>query len=379
MHRRLESIRGAHPFGDCPSGGLKIDDERWARSIRARRRSACVSESVWFPNFEKATPPLPLLGPVPPEGLLRRYPAIRLDRPERLQEFFSYPYAASPPSSREGADALVAQANRVQWDRLGLDFLTFPAGVEVNLPPADCYREDFCLNGRGEKLMRGASIPLSRENSAVIAPNVKIHARLESGFQCLILRVEPRALMRKLEGVLGRPVTRAVEFAAKITFRNPRAQGLRRSVLFLTRELDAADSELPALALKEFEDYLLLLFLSANPNNYSDMLQRPQSASGPRHVSLIEDYLEANWNKPVTTEEIAKVARGCSPMAFLKDLRLRKARDRLECAEPDASVAGIADQCGFISHGHFSRAYAQRFGEYPSATLRRARGRTPAR
>jgi AraC-like DNA-binding protein len=332
---------------------------------------------------------MPLLGNVPPAGLLHRYPAMRTDSVEQVREFFCHPYAASQPRALEGTTVFFAQANRVQLSRLGLDFLNFISGVEADLPPTNYYREDFCLKGHGEKSMPGASIAVSRDESAVIAPNVGIHARLESGFQCLILRVDPSALARKLESVLGCHVNRAIEFATRTTFRNPTAQSLRRSVLFLTHELDSSDSELPGLAMGEFEDYLLLLFLSANPNNYSDILQRPQAASGPRHVRMIEDYLEANWNKTVTIEEIAEItgvsvrsvfhafrnSRGYSPMAFMKDLRLKKAREMLERPEADASVASVADQCRFISHGHFSRAYERRFGEYPSDTLRRSRGR----
>jgi AraC-like DNA-binding protein len=246
------------------------------------------------------------------------------------------------------------------------------------------------LRGRGERIVSGAAIPLSQTESSVAGPNVEIRARTGAGYQGLALFVAPHALARKIEALLGFKPDGEIEFAPRVSLADPLARHLQNSILFLAQELDAADSALPDLAFREFEEYLILLFLRANRHSFSNQLRAlERKSAAPWQVKLTEDYLEANWMKSVTIEDIAatadvsarsifkafKQSRGYSPKSFLKDLRVKKAREMLQNAEHGATVAGIAEQCGFLSLGHCARDYEKRFGERPSVTLRGARGR----
>jgi transcriptional regulator GlxA family with amidase domain len=63
---------------------------------------------------------------------------------------------------------------------------------------------------------------------------------------------------------------------------------------------------------------------------------------------------------------------GITPMAFLKQERLKKARMLLQHADPSTvTVTSIAQECGFTHMGQFSLDYKRLFGELPSTTLRR--------
>lgn len=62
---------------------------------------------------------------------------------------------------------------------------------------------------------------------------------------------------------------------------------------------------------------------------------------------------------------------GLAPMAWVRELRLQAARDRLlATAEP---VAAIGAACGFPDQFHFSRAVRARFGQPPLGLRRKAR------
>jgi transcriptional regulator GlxA family with amidase domain len=101
--------------------------------------------------------------------------------------------------------------------------------------------------------------------------------------------------------------------------------------------------------------------------------------------------MEANWNQPITMEALAhatsasarsifyhfKQSRGQSPMAFVKEVRLRHARRMLSRTDTSTSVTEIAFACGFNNLGHFARDYLKRFGERPSDTIKRAKVRKP--
>jgi AraC-like DNA-binding protein len=70
--------------------------------------------------------------------------------------------------------------------------------------------------------------------------------------------------------------------------------------------------------------------------------------------------------------------RGQSPMAFLKDVRLRNARNMLARTDGTPSVTEVAVACGFSNLvGHFATDYFQRFSERPSDTLKRNKAVSP--
>jgi transcriptional regulator GlxA family with amidase domain len=62
---------------------------------------------------------------------------------------------------------------------------------------------------------------------------------------------------------------------------------------------------------------------------------------------------------------------GMTPMTFIKQTRLRLARQKLCNPGRKMTVGSVASQCGFKNHGHFSRDYRNEFGELPSETLKR--------
>lgn len=113
------------------------------------------------------------------------------------------------------------------------------------------------------------------------------------------------------------------------------------------------------------------------------------SARGPTtwQVRRVEQYIEAHWDQPITIEILARATaasarsifyhfrtcRGQSPMSFLKQLRLERAREMLERSDINRSVTATAIACGFGNLGHFAGDYFKRFGEHPSDTLKRGK------
>lgn len=61
-----------------------------------------------------------------------------------------------------------------------------------------------------------------------------------------------------------------------------------------------------------------------------------------------------------------------SPMAYLRDVRLRRAHQTLRESDPsEVTVSSVAYRWGFTNLGRFATAHANRYGETPSATLHR--------
>jgi AraC-like DNA-binding protein len=209
----------------------------------------------------------------------------------------------------------------------------------------------------------------------------------EAGFSDLILRIDTNALQNILTALVGWPVNRKIEFQARSTFSNPRLSYLRRLIDFAVGQLDDGPDNLLDSAQAELQQLLMVSFLFANPHNYSHLLESKPSDAIRWQVRAAEDYIEANWNQPIYIEEIAKVtgasarslfqafrdARGCSPMNFVKSIRLLHARQFFQTPDETTTVTSVGYSCGFQNMGHFARSYQKAFGELPSATLASAK------
>src|SRR5579872_5717444 len=116
------------------------------------------------------------------------------------------------------------------------------------------------------------------------------------------------------------------------------------------------------------------------------LMQRPKDAA-PWQVRAIENYLEANWSRPIVLEDLAreigvplrtifhafKTSRSYTPMAFLHRIRLEQARRMLLAPDAATSVGAVGRKCGFKNPGHFAQYYREAFNELPSLTLSRAK------
>jgi transcriptional regulator GlxA family with amidase domain len=136
------------------------------------------------------------------------------------------------------------------------------------------------------------------------------------------------------------------------------------------------------------EQAVIVSFLCANRHGESHLLDREPMGTAPWQVRRAEEYIEAHWDQPITVEALAvatgasarsifhffKASRGCGPMVFVKQVRLRHARRMLMMPDKTTSVTSVAFDCGFANLGHFAKDYGKCFGELPSKTLNRTRG-----
>ncbi|MEI6226726.1 MAG: helix-turn-helix domain-containing protein, partial [Deltaproteobacteria bacterium] len=118
----------------------------------------------------------------------------------------------------------------------------------------------------------------------------------------------------------------------------------------------------------------------------------PAALARPRRDLALraEAFLRRSLGEPIRIEDVCaavhasrpalhrsfQAALGTSPMAYLKSLRLSAARKDLARARGGTTVAAVAMQWGFFRLGCFSADYRAMFGEKPSETLGRARGRS---
>ncbi|MCD6673999.1 MAG: AraC family transcriptional regulator [Burkholderiaceae bacterium] len=140
---------------------------------------------------------------------------------------------------------------------------------------------------------------------------------------------------------------------------------------------------------QEIETALIRCLLIAQPNNYSAQIETALGTRVPAYVLRSKCFIEANYRDPIHLEDIVAVAgvsrlklfdsfrrhTGFTPVAYLKEVRLRHARAQLLLDGSSQNVSAIALSVGFNHLGRFSVDYKRAFFESPTETISRKTAR----
>ena len=269
----------------------------------------------------------------------------------------------------------------------------YTTGFKLHLPDFNTFvGSPAPLKGAGTHEIGGKDVTVSKGRGAVLSPGGAI---LQFGpqFEHLSMAIRPAALMGKLSAMVGDLRLGPLRFDPAVNASNPQSKTLKRLVGFVNAEFDVSRSSMPPILLSELQQSMMTSFLIANANNYSGLLHGEPVAAASWQVRRAEQFIEANWDQPITIETLVaatnvsarslflsfKAGRGYSPMGFVKRVRLERARQKLSSPDAETSVTAVAFECGFGNPGHFAKDYHHCFGERPSETLRRCRGGYPAR
>lgn len=242
------------------------------------------------------------------------------------------------------------------------------------------------LKGGGTHTIGGREVSVSKGRGVVLSPGgVALH--YGAHFEHLSMIMRPAALTGKLAAIVGDLRRGPLRFDAVANGHRPQALRLDRLLRFVATETERS-RPMPQIMQSELQQSMMTAFLLANANNYSELLHGEPEAAAPWQVRLAEQFIEANWHRPITIEALVaatnvsarslflafRVGRGYSPMDFVKRVRLGRAWQKLSRPDAETSVSMVAFECGFGNAGHFAVDYRQHFGESPSETLSRGKG-----
>lgn len=284
---------------------------------------------------------------------------------------------------------LDARHHHVPLRDVSLNYVQYGDAVRIEPGPLSSF---FLIQTplRGSAEIRcGTRAIVSRPGLASVPePTEDLRMCWGDGNAQLIVKISRAALENHVADLVDRPVG---PLGFVLGFDLTSGLGARWWTLVQTLLADCEEGmqiRASPLALRQFESTLMSLLVHALPHRYSAWLQRPQAAAMPRHVKSAIDFMQARVAEPIHLPEIAAAAgvsvRGLqlgfrrfldtNPMAYLRRIRLEKARLDLKGGGPESAVADIALKWGFAHLGRFAGYYRRRYGEAPSATIRR-RGR----
>ena len=86
-------------------------------------------------------------------------------------------------------------------------------------------------------------------------------------------------------------------------------EGLRRRIFNFAAEYNERGSFFSDLAAAEIERMLIMKFLLSHRHNYTHLLMREPPPVSSTAVRAVEEFIEANWDKPIDIEAMVAIAQ----------------------------------------------------------------------
>ncbi|MFD0886789.1 AraC family transcriptional regulator [Streptosporangium algeriense] len=297
------------------------------------------------------------------------------------------------PHTLEPVDrsALDARLNAVQNGGLTLGYLTYGSEVRITLPPSDrWYHINIALAGHSritrEDGERGMTA--GREGAAILLPHRAQTIDWATDTAQFALKIPRADIEGHLAALARTPITGPIEFDLVMNLRSSAGRGLLRCIEFVRAEWDEDGilAQNPG-SRRQLESMILTNLLIAASGPHQQLLRQTDNARPDalrRALDYIHEHAQAIPTLADLTEAAGVSARtlqlqflhnlDCTPSHYLRDVRLRAAREELLHPSSDSvTVADVAAAWGFYNHGRFSSLYRSMYGESPSETLRGTR------
>ena len=277
------------------------------------------------------------------------------------------------------------------WDlgKVAVGYLRHGAEVIVRPGPVESFYA-VGIAVKGSAILRcGRSEAGCTPGSAVVAsPAQEPVMRRSADYEEVTLRIDRGAVERELSRLLRRDVDAPVVFDAAIGPSAPAGSAWAATLGFVLDEIRCGTGALDHSLVRSRVDQLLISqLLLGQRHTFSEQLEASYRAARRPAVGRALEIIQARAAEPLTVPMLAQLVGvsvrglqqgfqdylGTTPLESLRDVRLARAHDDLLAArnEEGASVSEVAYRWGFGHLARFAGYYKHRYGELPSATLRR--------
>lgn len=334
-------------------------------------------------NMILANAEVPTAGP----HLMGNHRIFQSDDLDQTRDHIARTYCPHSLSIDSRSGRLGAWLNHKRLSQIGVGTMAY--GTEVQISKVE--DQDFVLlmlplRGMADIGLGGQSVQ-SHQGRAVVTSTTELE-RMRWSEDCsqIVVQVSSAALDRHVSLMTGRALRDSLRFAPEMEI-GPGAASWWKYVAMLIEELSEAEHRGLQASISHLETMLIVKLLETQHSNYFEHLRPQSSRIAPQHVRRVERFIVDNVGSPIALEELVEISgvsaralfdgfrrfRGCSPMAYLRSVRLDHVRQDLLCAREGETVTSIACKWGFYQFGRFAGQYRQAYGELPSETLRCAR------
>jgi AraC-like DNA-binding protein len=306
---------------------------------------------------------------------------------DEVRENISRTYCSHKLQMTRRGSRLNACFHRVPLINTSINFLRY--GAEVDIDPGELrtfYLIETPLSGSACVRLRGRDVISGADRALAISPSLPLTSVWSAECAQIMVKIDRAALEKYVMDLIDRPVTAPLEFEPVLRFTSPAGARFHRMLRHLLSEIEESDDFLSNRMLAaEVERSLIAYLVHCQPHTYTDAIAAAAAPAAPRYIVKAIEFMRANLEYPISIDDLAAETgvgaralhegfrrfRATTPMAMLRAMRLKQAREALLAADPLEQVATVARRCGFAHLGRFSELYRTRYGETPSQTLRR--------
>jgi hypothetical protein len=273
-----------------------------------------------------------------PTKPLDNFPVIRTRDIEELRAALAKIYAKPTLEFSSPTKALDASINQCRLQHVRLGYGAFGTAMRFEFPASNCFLQLCPVRGKGEIVSRNISVSLAAGASVTISPDEGFKGNYDADYECLVLKIDTQALTKKLAAMTGAIINEPLRLQPRVDLTRPEAQLLHQYLPLLADTLNAANPPFPDWWISQTEQLLMAMFLCGHRHNYSHLLEQEAPDIAPWQVRRAEDYIEANWQRPITLEDLVQVtgvnafslfdsfkkSRGYSPLEFISLVRSKR-------------------------------------------------------
>jgi AraC-like DNA-binding protein len=230
------------------------------------------------------------------------------------------------------------------------------------------------------------SFSVSQTRGVLMTPMKRIQVKRQSGSEILILRASLSQLRSYYELLSDKHQSKSLEFESDVDLKHGIGAILKQIVTNFLNDFNNNADLRNDHTVKSSYDKLFLNSLLLLPHSLSKSDQSYRNITiAPKNVIRAEEYMRAHLSQQISINELIgecgcsrnalfasfRNSRAYTPMAFLTEQRLLKARRLIQKSDTHTAISTIARDCGFLHLPRFSQAYRKRFGELPSETIRK--------
>jgi AraC-like DNA-binding protein len=269
--------------------------------------------------------------------------------------------------------------------------ITYETDVALDFgEPRASYTVHVPLEGWLESRHRGQQLTSTPDLASLYLPDDDISVtRWPGGSRHLTVKIDRVAVDSALQALLNGPADSPVAFSPTMPLKAGAARDWVRLLLTVHRQLECPDSLMQHSVVSDplVESLIHGLLLAADHPD-REALAAPVKPARPSAVRDAMDIIEAGPQLPLTTARLAMQCHvsvrtlqegfqrhlGMSPMAYVREVRLRRAHRDLRSADPaHNTVAAIAHRWGFTHLSRFAATHKMMFGTTPLQALHAVR------
>ena len=314
------------------------------------------------------------------------YTWLRTDDRDEAEKVITELYLPNRLDLSRGPEPLEMEVAGLQLGALTAGRLAYGRRVRLRTADAESVHVNLPLRGRAaSRSGTGEQVTTGPGEGLVFSPGAPADISWSADCEQLCLMIPRARLEAELELLLGRSVAGRLVFDFAADLSTPFTRRWWTVLNLLVDELDhPTEMSRNAHTGRHVEALVLDGLLLGLRHSHSDaaLVTRPAGMGTAirRAVEMIQEQPAKPWTTVGLAAEVHLSVRALQegfrrdlatpPMAYLRQVRLRRAREALQLADRGATtVRAVAVGLGILHMGRFAAAYREAFGESPSDTL----------